>query len=144
MAANPFHLPGVRQGVDIQDAMLFSKPYGGLDWRPIPFATLQVEISLTYKGGQVVVRHGTPFLLHSVRRGLLGKESSRSRISQRVPGGEPGALADVADIAVCIPSQSVPRIQEAHMLIGHLICEMALRMTTGDDQTRFAANAVQA
>ena len=37
MAAYPFHLPRVRQGVDIQDAMLFSKPYGGLDWASHPF-----------------------------------------------------------------------------------------------------------
>jgi D-sedoheptulose 7-phosphate isomerase len=57
--------------------------------------------------------------------------------------GAQGPLADVADIAVHIPSQSVPRIQEAHMLIGHLICEMAQRMTTGDYQTRFAASAGQ-
>jgi hypothetical protein len=49
-----------------------------------------------------------------------------------------------ADIALCIPSTSVPRIQKAHMFIGHLICEMAQRMTTGDYQTRFAAHAVRA
>ena len=55
--------------------------------------------------------------------------------------GESGPLADIADIAICIPSTSVPRIQEAHMLIGHLICEMAQRMTTGEYQTRFTANA---
>jgi D-sedoheptulose 7-phosphate isomerase len=55
--------------------------------------------------------------------------------------GEHGELADLADIAICIPSTSVPRIQEAHMLIGHLICEMAQRMTTGEYQTRFAAHA---
>ena len=58
--------------------------------------------------------------------------------------GEQGELADVADIASLIPSTSVPRIQEAHMLIGHLICEMAQRMTTGEYQTRFATSAVQA
>ena len=57
--------------------------------------------------------------------------------------GEQGELADIADIAIRIPSTSVPRIQEAHMFIGHLICEMAQRMTTGDYQTRFAASAVQ-
>jgi D-sedoheptulose 7-phosphate isomerase len=56
--------------------------------------------------------------------------------------GERGPLADIADIALRIPSTSVPRIQEAHMLIGHLICEMAQRMTTGDYQTRFVASAV--
>jgi len=55
--------------------------------------------------------------------------------------GESGPLADIADIAICIPSTSVPRIQEAHMLIGHLICEMAQRMTTGEYQTRFVPEA---
>src|SRR4030095_138203 len=55
--------------------------------------------------------------------------------------GERGPVADIADIAICIPSTSVPRIQEAHMLIGHLICELAQRMTTGEYQTRFAATA---
>jgi D-sedoheptulose 7-phosphate isomerase len=55
--------------------------------------------------------------------------------------GESGPLADIADIALCIPSQSVPRIQEAHMFIGHLICELAQRMTTGEYQTRFTAHA---
>jgi len=58
--------------------------------------------------------------------------------------GESGPLADLADIAICIPSTSVPRIQETHMFIGHLICEMAQRMTTGEYQTRFAASVVQA
>src|SRR2546425_6141921 len=53
IAAYPFHLPSVRQGVDIQDAMLFSKPYRGLDGRPIPFETLQVQISLTHKRCEV-------------------------------------------------------------------------------------------
>jgi len=55
--------------------------------------------------------------------------------------GAEGPLADIADLAVRVPSQSVPRIQEAHMLIGHLICELAQRMTTGAYQTRFASSA---
>src|SRR5215467_7645447 len=67
MAAYPFHLPSVRQGVDIQDAMLFRKPDGGLHGRPIPFDTLQVEIFLTHKGGQVLVLHRNAFLVDTVR-----------------------------------------------------------------------------
>jgi D-sedoheptulose 7-phosphate isomerase len=55
--------------------------------------------------------------------------------------GEQGELADLADMAIRISSQSVPRIQEAHMLIGHLICETAQRMTTGEYQTRFVPEA---
>ena len=58
--------------------------------------------------------------------------------------GEQGELANIADIAICIPSTSVPRIQEAHMLIGHLICKMAQRMITGEYQTRFVPSAAHA
>ena len=66
IAAYAFDLPGVREGVDIQDALVFSKPDRRLDGCPIPFATLQVEISVTHKGGQVVVMHGTTFMVDAV------------------------------------------------------------------------------
>ena len=66
MAAYPFHLPGVRQGVDIQDSLVFSKPYGGLDWSATPFETLQVEIPLGSEGGQVLAMHGNAFMLDAV------------------------------------------------------------------------------
>src|SRR5262249_17276568 len=63
IATYPFDLPSIRQGVDIQDAMLFSKPYGGLNGRPIPFETLQVEVPLSHKGGEVWAMHGHAFML---------------------------------------------------------------------------------
>src|SRR5215510_15694841 len=63
MAAYPSHLPSIREGVDIQDALLFSKPDWGLDGRPIPFDTLQVEIALTHKGSQVGARHSKTFMV---------------------------------------------------------------------------------
>ena len=66
IAADTFHLPSVCQGVDIQDALLFSKPHGGLDGRPIPFETLQIEILLVCEGGQVWALHGNAFMLDTV------------------------------------------------------------------------------
>jgi hypothetical protein len=66
VAAYPFHLPSVRQGIDIQDAMLFSKPHRGLDGRPIPFETLQIKISLTRKWGKALARHGNTFMVGAV------------------------------------------------------------------------------
>jgi hypothetical protein len=63
MAAYPFDLPSVRQGVDIQDAPVFSKPYRGLDWCPTPFETFQVKISLTRKGSEVGARHSKTFMV---------------------------------------------------------------------------------
>jgi len=62
IAAYAFDLPSVREGVDIQDPMLFSKPDRGLDGRPIPFDTRQIEILLTRQGGQVWALHSHAFM----------------------------------------------------------------------------------
>lgn len=35
-----------------------------------------------------------------------------------------GQMAQLADILINIPSADTPRIQEAHILIGHIICEL--------------------
>ena len=39
-------------------------------------------------------------------------------------GGNGGKLAEVADLALIVPSDSTPRIQEAHITIGHIVCEL--------------------
>ena len=38
-------------------------------------------------------------------------------------GANGGELANYCDICICIPSDSTPRIQECHILAGHIICE---------------------
>jgi D-sedoheptulose 7-phosphate isomerase len=35
-----------------------------------------------------------------------------------------GKMRTVADCTICIPSEETPRIQECHILTGHLICEV--------------------
>lgn len=37
-------------------------------------------------------------------------------------GESGGKMADLCDICLKVPSQETPRIQEAHILIGHIIC----------------------
>ena len=39
-------------------------------------------------------------------------------------GGDGGELAKLADISLVVPSQVTARIQEAHITIGHIICEL--------------------
>ena len=39
-------------------------------------------------------------------------------------GNDGGILAKLADIALIVSSNSTPRIQETHILVGHLLCEM--------------------
>jgi D-sedoheptulose 7-phosphate isomerase len=42
-------------------------------------------------------------------------------------GGNGGKLKDLVDIAIVIPSSSTQRIQEGHITIGHIICELVER-----------------
>lgn len=46
-------------------------------------------------------------------------------------GGSGGKLAEVADLVLIVPSDSIPRIQEAHITIGHIVCELAERELAG-------------
>jgi len=39
-------------------------------------------------------------------------------------GNEGGAVAKMADLSLVVPSTSTPRIQEVHILIGHVLCEL--------------------
>ncbi|WP_455756695.1 D-sedoheptulose 7-phosphate isomerase [Sulfurimonas sp.] len=39
-------------------------------------------------------------------------------------GRDGGEMAKIADIALVVPSDSTPRIQESHILIGHIICDI--------------------
>ncbi|OGP63415.1 MAG: phosphoheptose isomerase [Deltaproteobacteria bacterium RBG_13_53_10] len=39
-------------------------------------------------------------------------------------GNDGGMLAKIADIAMIVSSSSTPRIQETHILVAHILCEM--------------------
>ena len=38
--------------------------------------------------------------------------------------GDKGRMRDVVDIDICVPSSDTPRIQESHITIGHIICDV--------------------
>jgi D-sedoheptulose 7-phosphate isomerase len=35
-----------------------------------------------------------------------------------------GAMKEYADILLNVPSKDTPRIQESHIMLGHIICEL--------------------
>ena len=39
-------------------------------------------------------------------------------------GNGGGKMADKSDVILAVPSKDTPRIQESHIMIGHIICEM--------------------
>ena len=46
-------------------------------------------------------------------------------------GGSGGKLAEAADLVITVPSNDTPRIQEAHITIGHIVCELVERELAG-------------
>ena len=46
-----------------------------------------------------------------------------------------GEMRDLCDLCLCVPSQDTPRIQESHILLGHILCavvESTLYPSTGN------------
>lgn len=39
-------------------------------------------------------------------------------------GAKNSSLKDLSDVSIAIPSEDTPRIQEAHILIGHIVCQL--------------------
>ena len=53
-------------------------------------------------------------------------------LSIALVGKDGGKMAKMADIALVVPSDSTPRIQESHILIGHIICDIIEKEIFGD------------
>ena len=48
---------------------------------------------------------------------------ARNLVTVAFTGGDGGELADLADYLIAIPSKDDARIQEAHILAGHMLCD---------------------
>lgn len=56
---------------------------------------------------------------------LRGVEAARDKglTSVALSGRTGGKLRELVDLCICVPSDETPRIQEAHILTGHILCE---------------------
>jgi D-sedoheptulose 7-phosphate isomerase len=48
-------------------------------------------------------------------------------------GGNGGRLAEMADLVLVVPSDNTPQIQEMHITIGHIVCELVESELAGTD-----------
>jgi D-sedoheptulose 7-phosphate isomerase len=75
------------------------------------------------KEGDVAVGISTSGNSPNVMRALEAA-NSKSIFSVALTGKSGGTLKNIAECTICIPSEETPRIQECHILTGHLICEL--------------------
>jgi D-sedoheptulose 7-phosphate isomerase len=47
-------------------------------------------------------------------------------------GADGGSMRALCDVCFCVPSQDTPRVQEVHITVGHIMCELIeARMASG-------------
>lgn len=72
--------------------------------------------------GDVVIGISTSGSSENVIRGI--KAAKVAKASTIALCGEGGKLKGIADLTVSVPSKVTPRIQEVHITLGHIICEL--------------------
>jgi D-sedoheptulose 7-phosphate isomerase len=60
--------------------------------------------------------------------------AARKRMTTVGLSGRGGKLAAICDHCICIPSEQTPRIQEAQILTGHILCEIVERQLFSDEK----------
>jgi D-sedoheptulose 7-phosphate isomerase len=66
---------------------------------------------------------------------VRGLETARERgaFTVGITGGHGGKVAHVAEAAIVVPSTDTPRIQEAHLFLGHELCHLVEQALVEDD-----------
>ncbi|MBI5378582.1 MAG: D-sedoheptulose 7-phosphate isomerase [Nitrospirae bacterium] len=81
------------------------------------------QIKTLGREGDVAVGISTSGNSHNILRGIEAARDKRLR-TVGFTGGNGGKLATMAEFTFIVPSQSVPRIQEAHITLGHTLCQL--------------------
>jgi D-sedoheptulose 7-phosphate isomerase len=57
---------------------------------------------------------------------VAGIEAGRAQGVKTVGllGGSGGVLKDLCDLSLVMPASETARVQEAHILLGHILCEL--------------------
>lgn len=85
------------------------------------------------RGGDVLIAISTSGQSENILRAAqTAQDGGLYVISLTGNGG--GKLANLADIDLCVPSKVTARIQEAHILIGHVLCEL-VEQALGEKRT---------
>jgi D-sedoheptulose 7-phosphate isomerase len=85
------------------------------------------------KEGDIAVGISTSGNSRNVLR-ALEVAKSKGIFTVALTGASGGLMKKIANCTLCIPSEETPRIQECHILTGHIICEIAEEMLFADPQ----------
>src|SRR5262249_1131490 len=93
------------------------------------------QIQALGKPGDIAVAISTSGRSSNILRGVeVARERGLSLIG--FTGGTGGPLVGLVDISIVVPSTSTPRIQECHITIGHILCEIVETLLFADGTFR--------
>ena len=86
-------------------------------------ATYARMVEAAGKKGDVLVGISTSGNSPNVVRAIQ-KANELGMTTVGFTGKNGGAMKDICDIMICTPSDDTPRVQEVHILVGHIICQL--------------------
>ena len=81
------------------------------------------QIEALGRKGDMALGISTSGKSKNVIRGIK-KASELNMKTAVLTGRSKGTLSRISDISIRVPSNNTPRIQEAHITIGHIVCEI--------------------
>lgn len=91
------------------------------------------QVEALGKPEDVVVGISTSGGADNVIEGILAAKAA-DIFTIGLTGGKGGKLAEVVDLAIIVPSPDTARIQEAHITIGHLVCQLVEEKMKTEDR----------
>jgi D-sedoheptulose 7-phosphate isomerase len=113
-------LPAIALTTDTSILTSISNDYGYAD-------TFSKQVKALGKEGDVAIGISTSGTAANVVKAIkVAKDLGMKTVG--LTGGDGGDLAKIVDFALVVDSSATPRIQETHITIGHVLCEMVDRM----------------
>jgi len=113
-------LPAIALTTDTSILTSISNDYGYDD-------SFAKQVKALGRGGDVAIGISTSGAAANVIKAIkVAKRMGLKTIG--LAGKDGGELAKLADLALVVDSQNIPRIQEVHITIGHVLCDMVDRM----------------
>jgi D-sedoheptulose 7-phosphate isomerase len=113
-------LPAIALTTDTSILTSVSNDYGYAD-------SFAKQVKALGREGDVAIGISTSGAAANVIKAIqVAKEMGLKTVG--LAGQDGGELSKLVDIALVVDSQSVPRIQEVHITIGHVLCQMVDRM----------------
>ena len=93
------------------------------------------QVEAFVKPGDVVIGISTSGNSQGILRAIrLARERGAATIG--LTGRDGGSLKALVDVCLQVPSQNIPRIQECHTTVGHILCSIVEKELFGDSASK--------